>query len=407
MRYYLLLLFQIYICILAFVVTGCSSSLVSNTVKSPDGKLEFTIYKSEKGEPVYAFKANNKQLINNSSLGIKFKNNNVLTITECSIEETNERQVRDIWKPVWGKRAIVNDHFNEKTFTISSTAVDGLEKLLVVVRVYNDGVAFRYEIPTGNSKLEREPMECTTYNFADDYTAWSYNGEEHNIGPEKLTDSNGERLPVVTIKADDHNYMALHEAYLQEGEPLRLFSKKGEIAYSVISTPGKLHPNYSSAWRVIMYGTTPGTLVDSHLVELLNPEPDPKYDFSWVKPGIALWDWRMNGAEIDGFRYEMSYPSWVRAVDFAAEQGFAYLVLDANWYGPEFATDSDPINGDKANDVRRLIEYGKQKGVGIWLYLNDVGGKQYPIEETLKQYRKWGAVGVKYGFMTGTQEEKK
>lgn len=114
----------------------------------------------------------------------------------------------------------------------------------------------------------------------------------------------------------------------------------------------------------------------------------------------------MNGAEIDGFRYEMSYPSWVRAVDFAAEQGFAYLVLDANWYGPEFATDSDPINGDKANDVRRLIEYGKQKGVGIWLYLNDVGGKQYPIEETLKQYRKWGAVGVKYGFMTGTQEEK-
>lgn len=48
MRYYLLLLFQIYICILAFVVTGCSSSLVSNTVKSPDGKLEFTIYKSEK-----------------------------------------------------------------------------------------------------------------------------------------------------------------------------------------------------------------------------------------------------------------------------------------------------------------------------------------------------------------------
>lgn len=55
MRYYLLLLFQIYICILAFVVTGCSSSLVSNTVKSPDGKLEFTIYKSEKGEPVYAF----------------------------------------------------------------------------------------------------------------------------------------------------------------------------------------------------------------------------------------------------------------------------------------------------------------------------------------------------------------
>ena len=91
MRYHLLLQFQIAICILAFVLTGCSSSPVSNTVKSPDGKLEFTIYKSENGEPVYAFKANGKQLINNSSLGIKFKNDNALTIAECSIEESNER----------------------------------------------------------------------------------------------------------------------------------------------------------------------------------------------------------------------------------------------------------------------------------------------------------------------------
>ena len=331
MRKILLLHLQIYICILMFVATGCSSSPVSNTVNSPDGKLEFTICKNEKGEPVYAFKGNGKQLINASSLGIKFKDDDALSITECSIEETDERQVRDTWKPVWGKKAEVDDHFNEKTFVISSHAVDGLEKLLVVVRVYNDGVAFRYEIPAENSKLEREAVECTAYNFAGDYTAWSYNGEDHNVGPEKLTDSNGERLPVVTIKADDHNYMALHEAYLQEGEPLRLSSKKGEMAYSVISAPGELHPDYCSAWRVIMYGTTPGELVDSHLVELLNPAPDPNYDFSWVKPGIALWDWRMNGAEIDGFRYEMSYPSWIRAVDFAAEQGFAYLVLDANW----------------------------------------------------------------------------
>ena len=76
------------------------------------------------------------------------------------------------------------------------------------------------------------------------------------------------------------------------------------------------------------------------------------------------------------------------------------------WYGPEFESDSDPTKGDKARDVQKLIAYGKEKGVGIWLYLNDVGGRQYPIEETLKQYGEWGAAGVKYGFMSGTQEEK-
>ncbi len=102
----------------------------------------------------------------------------------------------------------------------------------------------------------------------------------------------------------------------------------------------------------------------------------------------------------------MSYPSWVRMVDFAAEQGFGYLVLDANWYGPEFDSDSNPTNGHKAADVQRLLAYAKEKGVGVWLYLNDIGGRKFPIEETLSQYGRWGASGVKYGFMEGSPEEK-
>ena len=56
--------------------------------------------------------------------------------------------------------------------------------------------------------------------------------------------------------------------------------------------------------------------------------------------------------------------------------------------------------------MQKLIEYACNKGVGIWLYLNDVGGKRYPIEETLAQYARWGAAGVKYGFMRGNMQEK-
>ncbi|WP_075556188.1 glycoside hydrolase family 97 catalytic domain-containing protein [Parabacteroides timonensis] len=123
-----------------------------------------------------------------------------------------------------------------------------------------------------------------------------------------------------------------------------------------------LLPDYVSVWRVILYGTKPGVLTDSHLIELLNPDPDPTYDFSWVKPGMAVWDWRIDGAEWDDFTYSMSYPSWIRMVDFVAEQGFKYLVLDANWYGPEFESDSHPVEGDKAKDVQNLIAYGKEMG---------------------------------------------
>jgi alpha-glucosidase len=208
----------------------------------------------------------------------------------------------------------------------------------------------------------------------------------------------------MTVKASDKLYLAIHEADLVTGDPLVLQSTKGSTTFSVVSNPGKLEANFQSAWRVILCGKTPGTLVDSHLIELLNPAA--KGDFSWVKPGVAVWDWRIDGAQVDGFTYSMSYPSWIRMVDFAAENNIRYLVLDANWYGPEHEANSDPVKGDKANEVRKLLQYGKEKGIGIWLYLNDVGGRKFPIEQTLKQYGDWGAAGIKYGFMKGNPAEK-
>lgn len=178
-----------------------------------------------------------------------------------------------------------------------------------------------------------------------------------------------------------------------------LHSAAGETKFTVASKANE-------AWRVIMFGCSPGALVDSHLLELLNPTPAAGMDFSWVKPGVAVWDWRVNGAKVDGFKYTMSYPTWVRLVDFAAENGFGFLVLDANWYGKEFARESNPTTGGYAADARKLIGYAREKNVGVWLYLNDVGGRSYPIAETLKAYHEWGAAGVKYGFMAGSGENK-
>lgn len=340
-------------------------------------------------------------MIDASALGFKTEDGLTFPFRGWKMGKVTRNKVNSVWKPLWGKRAVVPDKYNEMklSFVNEAKSSDALE---VVARAYNEGVAFRYVSPQGAGSA----LELTTFNFAGDYTAWFYNGERHNIGPERLTETDGERLPVMTVKAADDLYLAVHEACLDEGEPLKLKSEKGQCLFSVSVKPHLLHAGYQSAWRVVLCGNRPGDLVDSHLLELLNPEPSGDYDFSWVKPGVALWDWRINGAQWEGFHYTMSYPSWERMVDFAAEQGFAYLVLDANWYGPEFEQGSDPVKGDKARDVRKLIQYGKQKGVGIWLYLNDVGGRNYPLEETLKQYGAWGAAGVKYGFMAGDGEEK-
>ena len=341
-------------------------------VTSPDGKLAL-VFTCDSGLVTYSLQADGRTLIRASPVG--YQGGVLAGVTRHSADS--------VWKPVWGKRASVPERYNEVTLDLTGYRL--------VARAYDDGVAFRC---LGGSGAER-----TQFCFAGDYTAWFYNGEQHNLGPERLSESDGKRLPPMTVQASEDAYLAVLEADLGNGDPLALQTRKGETAFSVASKP-------SEAWRVLLFGRKPGVMVDSHLVELLNPPPAEGQDFSWVKPGVAVWDWRINGAQVEGFKYEMSYPSWVRMVDFAAENNIRYLVLDADWYGKEFNPKSVPTSGGYAGVAKQLIQYAKRKGVGIWLYLNDVAGRGYPIDQTLKAYGEWGAAGIKYGFMKGTPLEK-
>lgn len=355
------------------------TAMVPMTLTSPNKKLVLKFSHDQNGEITYSFTANSKTLIANSKLGLSGIDKPVFT-------SSTRRSTNSVWKPVWGKRASVPEQYYELTID--------LKAYKIIARAYNDGVAFRYQLPK-----DKAINDLTQFNFAGNYTAWYYNGESANIGPEKLADCNDQRLPVMTVKVDEHNYLAIHEAGLSWSEPLVLQSKKDENLFTITSKP-------SDSWKVIMYGTQPGELVDSHLIELLNPPPPKGIDFSWVKPGVAVWDWRIAGAQVDGFKYDMSLPSWKKMVDFAAANNIRYLALDADWYGPEFGKDSDPLKGGKVGQVHEIIKYGKAKNVGIWLYLNDVGGRKFPIDLTLKQYGDWGAAGIKYGFMSGSPAEK-
>lgn len=372
---------------------------------SPDGKLEMQFLQADKGTFGYTFSVNGKTVIDFSPVGYRLKGGTKVPSAGWVVENSRFRRVRSVWKPVWGKREIVPDRFNEVCLRLSPARGNTSLALVFTARLYNDGLAFRYEFPfpeTGNPWEK----ELTGYCFSGDYTAWYYNGEQANLGPEKLSETEGNRRPVMTVQVDQNCFLALHEADLRAGSPLLLSSEKGKTAFEAVAEQVDVSPEGYSAWRVIMAADRPGKLVDSHLLELLNPDPEPGTDFSWVKPGVYVWDWRINGAVTDRFTYAMNYQSWVRMVDFAAAEGFCGLVLDANWYGPEHQSESDPLKGGSVADVKRIIRYGKERGVDIWLYLNDVGGREYPIEETLRQYGAWGAAGIKYGFMKGSPVEK-
>jgi alpha-glucosidase len=383
----------------ALLAALCLSPAHAKTISthSPDQQLHVQAGLDESGTFRYALDGFGKPLILPSAAAIK--------TTETTLPSTGWKLLRHettntdtIWKPLWGKRSEVPDRHNQTIFELEDPNKNRLD---ITIRVYDDGLALRYSVPSGAPSITA--TDRTEFHFAGDYTSWAYNHENHNKGPENISWIHDVRSPVITLQADPEIFLAIHEADLRQGEPL-LLVKAEPTAFRAMADLGTLESGKPSPWRVLFCGRSPGALVDSHLLELLNPPADG--DFSWVTPGVCTWDWRIDGAKIENFTYGMNYESWVRMINFSAANGMKHLVLDANWYGPEFAKDSDPVKGDKANDVKKIIDYGKSKNVGVWLYLNDVGGRKFPLEETLAHYGEWGATGVKYGFMNGTPEEK-
>lgn len=368
------------------------------SLKSPDGKASFIIISAQNCVPTYSITIDGVTVLKDSRMGYRSQRGDVPG-TDWQMGKVSKSKYKGMWKPVWGKRAQVPEVYNAACVSFSKQN----QTVELQLRAYNDGLAWRYV----NVKGEDTWNEISNFNFAGDYTAWYYNGERHNIGPEPLSLAKGERMPIMVAEVNKNLYLAVHEACVYHGKPLLFKSEAGSTCLDIVSEDTQVKDisgGMEMAWRVVMFGRKPGDLVDSHLIELLNPEPQT--DFSWVKPGIHLWDWRIDGAVWGDFHYRMNYESWVKMIDFAQAQGFSALVLDANWYGPEFEKNSDPVKGDKARDVQNIIKYGKERGVGVWLYLNDVAGSNYPIEETLKQYEQWGAAGVKYGFMNGSPTQK-
>ena len=117
-------------------------------VFSPDKKLKMAIQRHNDGLLTYTFAANREILIKESPLGFKLESQETVPSSGWKIEKVSDRKVRDEWKPLWGKRAVVEDHFNELVIDLVNPAGQP-ERMQLVVRGYNDGFAFCYKIPDG------------------------------------------------------------------------------------------------------------------------------------------------------------------------------------------------------------------------------------------------------------------
>ena len=148
-----------------------------------------------------------------------------------------------------------------------------------------------------------------------------------------------------------------------------------------------------SPWRTFVIARQPGRLVESDLVLNLS-SPCVLADTSWIKPGIASWDWWSQVTR-------PSTATFKELIQFSADMGWSYVLLDAGWSSRNTILQSSP-----AVNMEELLAFAKEKNVRLWLWLhwssvdrNDAYREAFPL------YEKWGIAGVKIDFMNRDDQD--
>lgn len=389
------------------------------TLISPSGNVKIVI--DNKDKLTYRVIMNKKVIIMDSPMGFKFKSEPDMG-TNLLLTDQKQQEINDTWTPVVkSKHATVIDHYS--ALQLSFIEKSGpRRKMDIEFRAYNDGVAFRYQLyrseKAGNRNLTKE---LTGFNIAGNPKAWiadykSYTtGQESEFIPKNLssiTDSTKAGLPFL-IEIDKKQYAAITEAKINNYPGFYIGVDKGGSMNNV-NLITKLSPlplevedgvkvRFSdksyTPWRVIMLGETPGSLIESEIIQNLN-DPCVLKDVSWIKPGISAWDHWWSGE----VRQDM--PTIKRYIDLASLQGWPYMIIDWQWYGAFNKAEADITKAAPQLDMPELLSYARQKNVRLWLWLysSDVN-RNNNFEEAFALYEKWGIAGVKIDFMERDDQE--
>ncbi len=346
---------------------------------SPDKRVFFEIHDEQAlGELLYEIKYKDLPVILPSTLGISGWEDGM------TIESVSTKSVDTIWHPVYGERSTIKDVYNEKTFVVQIPKRD--DKLHIIVRAYNEGIAFRYHFP-GNNYLNIR-SEKTTFKVPKDTYCWfaPYAQAEYQYLPVKNWPEEAERP--LTLQMPGDFYAALGEAGMVNYSRTKFFVKKEEdnvIHCRMYDGVDEIAPFYSS-WRVVMVADTPKDLLENNDIYLNLNEECKIDDTGWIKPGKVMRVTRLNtqaGKEM---------------VDLAVKRKLDYIHFDAGWYGPETSKDSDPRKPIDSFDVQEVVNYAKSKNIGVWLYVNQRALSKY-LDEILPLYHSWGIAGIKFGFV--------
>jgi alpha-glucosidase len=420
----------ILVCIASCAVARSQSfgqSAAPVVLMSPDEQIvmRFTT-QPVKGDPAgggnltYSLSFHGKRILDDSALALELNDLPALG-SEVRITSSDFAQGADDYAAQNSKASHVHDVYQRVALHITEDRGTH-RKMTIEARAYNDGVAFRYVLPEQDTiKAVQLHQEDTEFRQSIDATNWALelpnyrsSSESEYVQLPTSAFSNEGGVPStfligmpLLIHEPGLAWMALMEADIEGNSSMYVTNPSGNWAAHWFVTklsPRFDHPEiavettlpYHSPWRVLMVADDPGRFVESNLLYDLNP-PNRVADTSWIHGGKAAWNWWVNDVDESGTP-AYTTKNMKRYVDFSAESGFPYMMLDAGWS----SSDITKLNGKV--DVPELARYAATKHVKVWVWLYSESVMRQ-MKEAFPIYEKWGVAGIKIDFINRDDQQ--
>ena len=405
-------LFLIVAAITALNISVSFAAAPQSVVTSPNGAVKIVVTQNE-SSPTYSVSFNGAAVLNESKTGLKFKD--VDPGSGWSFVGTSESAQNETWTNRFGKKSQYVDHYNQITLVYANAEME----FRYVFRAYDDAAAFRYEILLKKEQTYVVEEDLTQYSFPADFDVWTsnqgrfYTDQQQFFVKGKLSQIKEDAFDACPVVVETPEFCAaITEAALVDWAGAQFASAKlGSTTLKTRLSPRKdkngcvvVTKSTPSPWRVVLLGKTPVDLVNnSGAVLNLNPRCQIE-DTSWIKPGASAWDWWSNGNK------GMNTQTTIDRVDMAAEMGWKYMTIDDPWYCSwkmknRIGCDIDTLQSTSAVDMPAIIAHAKEKGVGIFLWVESQDLQLCGVEKTFEQYEKWGVAGCKIDHMNADDQE--
>lgn len=358
-----------------------ATPLAAAEVSSPDGRIKVEMEVDGDGVPYYRVERDGKEIIAESDLGFLFTDEEPMRRNFVVVGESTSGS-DSTWEQPWGERRYIHDNHNELLVTFQETRDTSKRVLTVRMRVFDDGIGFRYEFDRPADKVTSIADEQTEFAIAPEGTAWwipggAFNRYEYlyNVTP---IDAVSTAHTPMTVRLADGTHLTFHEAALVDYSGMWLKRLDGQRFRATLA-PSSRGPrvvrkgSFTTPWRSIIIADDAAGLVESNLELNLN-EPNALGDVSYFKPAkyIGIW-WGMISGKWSWAQGDQHGATTERAkqyIDFAAKNGFRGVLIegwnvgwDGNWFGN--GRDYSFTKAYPDFDYKAVTAYALKKGVHI------------------------------------------